>query len=63
MGEKLRFLVLGIDIRRTLGLVIISFPTAESLDRLVLGDWRAVEVVVLGSVIKVDLLVLGEWAV
>ena len=47
------------EIRRALGLAIISFPAAGSLDRPDLGDCRAV----LGSVIKVDLLVLGEWAV
>ena len=38
LGEKLMFLLPGLESLRTLGLDIISFPTADSRDRPGLGD-------------------------
>ena len=38
LGEKLRFLLPGLESLRTLWPDIISFPTAEILDRPGLGD-------------------------
>lgn len=61
LGEKLRFLGLEVESLLTLGLAIISLPTAESLERVALGEWpdKLAVVVVVGSLfIVMDLGVL-----
>ena len=39
LREKLRVLVPELETRRTLGVAILSFPTAESLEEADLWDW------------------------